>query len=48
MKEILEAVEKNRGLTLAEGITGFYTLLDTGREGPEVLDKLSGLAPSPT
>ncbi len=24
-------------LTLAEGITGFYTVLDTGRPGPEVL-----------
>ena len=24
-------------LTYAEGITGFYTVLDTGREGPEVL-----------
>jgi len=24
-------------LTMAEGITGFYTRLDTGREGPEVL-----------
>ena len=24
-------------LTMAEGITGFYTVLDTGREGPEVL-----------
>jgi len=24
-------------LTLAEGITGFYTVIDTGREGPEVL-----------
>ena len=24
-------------LTLADGITGFYTVLDTGREGPEVL-----------
>ena len=24
-------------LTLAEGITGFYTRIDTGREGPEVL-----------
>ena len=24
-------------LTYAEGITGFYTMLDTGREGPEVL-----------
>ena len=24
-------------LTLAEGITGFYTVVDTGREGPEVL-----------
>ena len=24
-------------LTLAEGITGFYTQIDTGREGPEVL-----------
>lgn len=24
-------------LTLAEGITGFYTVIDTGREGPEVM-----------
>ena len=24
-------------LTYAEGITGFYTVIDTGREGPEVL-----------
>ncbi len=24
-------------LTMAEGITGFYTIIDTGREGPEVL-----------
>jgi len=24
-------------LTMAEGITGFYTVVDTGREGPEVL-----------
>ena len=24
-------------LTLADGITGFYTVVDTGREGPEVL-----------
>ncbi len=24
-------------LTMAEGITGFYTVIDTGREGPEVL-----------
>ena len=24
-------------LTMADGITGFYTVLDTGREGPEVL-----------
>ena len=24
-------------LTMAEGITGFYTVLDTGREGPEVM-----------
>ena len=24
-------------VTLAEGITGFYTVIDTGREGPEVL-----------
>lgn len=24
-------------VTLADGITGFYTVLDTGREGPEVL-----------
>lgn len=24
-------------LTMAEGITGFYTVLETGREGPEVL-----------
>ena len=24
-------------LTFAEGITGFYTVIDTGREGPEVL-----------
>ena len=24
-------------LTYAEGITGFYTVVDTGREGPEVL-----------
>ena len=24
-------------LTYAEGITGFYTMIDTGREGPEVL-----------
>ena len=24
-------------VTLAEGITGFYTVVDTGREGPEVL-----------
>lgn len=24
-------------LTLADGITGFYTVIDTGREGPEVL-----------
>ncbi len=23
-------------LTMAEGITGFYTVVDTGREGPEV------------
>ena len=33
--------EKFRGLgydlTLADGITGFYTVLDTGRPGPEVL-----------
>ncbi|MBR4872698.1 MAG: amidohydrolase [Clostridia bacterium] len=24
-------------LTMAEGITGFYTVLDTGREGPEIM-----------
>ena len=24
-------------LTLADGITGFYTVIDTGREGPEVM-----------
>ena len=24
-------------LTYAEGITGFYTVIDTGREGPEIL-----------
>ena len=24
-------------LSLAEGITGFYTVVDTGREGPEIL-----------
>lgn len=24
-------------LTMADGITGFYTILDTGREGPEIL-----------
>ena len=24
-------------LTMAEGITGFYTVLDTGKPGPEVL-----------
>jgi metal-dependent amidase/aminoacylase/carboxypeptidase family protein len=24
-------------LTMAEGITGFYTVIDTGREGPEIL-----------
>ena len=24
-------------LTMADGITGFYTVVDTGREGPEVL-----------
>ena len=24
-------------LKMAEGITGFYTVIDTGREGPEVL-----------
>lgn len=34
-------VEKFRALgytlTMAEGITGFYTVLDTGREGPEIM-----------
>ena len=24
-------------LTMAEGITGFYTIVDTGRPGPEIL-----------
>ena len=24
-------------LTMADGITGFYTVLDTGRKGPEIL-----------
>ena len=24
-------------LSFAEGITGFYTVVDTGREGPEIL-----------
>ena len=35
MEDAFEAL----GYTLvrAEGITGFYTVLDTGREGPEVL-----------
>lgn len=29
--------ELGYGLTMAEGITGFYTVIDTGRPGPEVL-----------
>ena len=35
----MEETFKNLGyeLTLAEGITGFYTCIDTGREGPELL-----------
>ncbi len=35
----MEKVFKDLGyeLTCAEGITGFYTALDTGREGPEIL-----------
>ena len=35
----MEDTFKNLGyeLTLAEGITGFYTCIDTGRDGPEVL-----------
>ena len=37
--EYLKNVFEDLGykLTLADGITGFYTVLDTGREGPEVL-----------
>ena len=37
-KYMQEAFEKlGYELTLAEGITGFYTVVDTGRPGPEVL-----------
>ena len=37
-KYMAEAFERlGYKLTYAEGITGFYTVLDTGREGPEVL-----------
>ena len=35
LAEKFEALGYN--LTYAEGITGFYTVIDTGREGPEVL-----------
>ena len=35
----LENIFKDLGyeLTMADGITGFYTVIDTGREGPEIL-----------
>ncbi len=35
----MEKVFRDLGyeLTMAEGITGFYTVIDTGREGPEIL-----------
>ncbi len=37
-KYMAEAFEKlGYTLTYAEGITGFYTMVDTGREGPEIL-----------
>ena len=35
LKEVFE--ELGYEVTLADGITGFYTVIDTGREGPEVL-----------
>ena len=35
MKDVFEKLGYT--LTMAEGITGFYTVLDTGRPGPEIL-----------